>query len=151
MLRIILYLIVMVAMSGCVTKPEKSVDVAPDDLAGDFEHNSAISAESILISRQASQQYQRCLTEQIKKYVHIEMDVRESTGRILKGCDAEFNPIREAFKSDNIPANVTERYINTKRSRSTPNILRVLMFAQSRRNEATATATVKDGTRRDIH
>ncbi|MCH9698409.1 MAG: hypothetical protein K0U68_09920 [Gammaproteobacteria bacterium] len=93
-----------------------------------------------MISRQASQQYQVCLSEQIKNYVNIEMDVRESTGRIMKTCDVEFNPIRDAFKLDAIPSNVTERYISTKRSRSTPNILRVLMFAQSRREQQKKTS-----------
>ncbi len=131
MLRFLHYLVLFIFISGCTSGPEKPVQVSEP-----FEHNPAISADSILISRAASQQYQFCITEQIKDYVNIEMHVRESTGRIMKACDAEFNPIREAFKSDNVPSKVTERYINTKRSRTTPNILRVLMFAQSRREQA---------------
>ena len=69
------------------------------------------------------------------------MDVRQSTGEILKTCDVEFNPIREAFKKDKVPVDVTRRYINVKRSRSTPNILKLLMFAQSKRNEKTTADT----------
>lgn len=143
MLRFILYLIVAIQLSSCANKPQKQHDAPAVDVSKQFEHNPAVSAESILISRQASHQYQICLTEQIKKFVHVDMDVRESTGRILKICDSEFNPIREAFKADNIPGKVTERYLNTKRSRSTPNILRVLMFAQSRRDEAKGAASQK--------
>ncbi|MEE9425365.1 MAG: hypothetical protein V3V18_10380 [Methylococcales bacterium] len=130
MLRFVVFLTVVLALYGCANKPEKTVDSSTS-----FEHNPAISAEAILISRAASQQYQVCLTEQIKRYVNIDMHVRQSSGEILKACESEFNPIREAFKAEDIPSQVTERYISTKRSRSTPNILRVLMFAQSRREQ----------------
>jgi hypothetical protein len=130
MLRFVACLVVVLVLSGCANKPEKTVDSSTS-----FEHNPAISAEAILISRAASQQYQVCLTEQIKQYVNVDMHIRQSTGEIIKACEHEFNPIREAFKAEDIPSQVTERYINTKRSRSTPNILRVLMFAQSRREQ----------------
>ena len=130
MLRFVACLVVVLVLSGCVNKPEKTVDSSTS-----FEHNPAISAEAILISRAASQQYQVCLTEQIKRYVNVDMHVRQSSGEIIKACESEFNPIREAFKAEDIPSQVTERYISTKRSRSTPNILRVLMFAQSRREQ----------------
>lgn len=131
MLRFVSVVVIFLVLSSCANKPEKTVESSTS-----FEHNPAISAEAILISRAASQQYQVCLTEQIKQYVNVDMHVRQSTGRILKACEPEFNPIRDAFKAEDIPSQVTERYINTKRSRSTPNILRVLMFAQSRREEA---------------
>ncbi len=131
MLRFVSIIVIFLVLSSCANKSEKTAESSTS-----FEHNPAISAEAILISRAASLQYQACLTEQIKQYVNVDMHVRQSTGRILKACDPEFNPIRDAFKAENIPRKVTERYINTKRSRSTPNILRVLMFAQSRREAA---------------
>jgi hypothetical protein len=135
MLRLGFYLLVVLLLISCTNKSEKELESSAS-----FEHNPAISADAILISRAASQQYQHCLTEQIKRYVNIDMHVRQSSGRILKTCDPEFNPIRDAFKAENIPSQVTERYINTKRSRSTPNILRVLMYAQSRREAAQSAA-----------
>lgn len=131
MLRFVSIIVIFLVLSSCANKSEKTAESSTS-----FEHNPAISAEAILISRAASLQYQACLTEQIKQYVNVDMHVRQSTGRILKACDPEFNPIRDAFKAENIPRKVTERYINTKRSRSTPNILRVLMFAQSKREAA---------------
>jgi hypothetical protein len=140
MLRLIPGLVVVFLLFGCANKPEKATDVNSGDSSVSFEHNPAISAEAILISRAASQQYQRCLTEQIKQYVNVDMHVRQSTGRIMKACEPEFNPIRDAFKAENIPTQVTEKYIRTKRNRSTPNILRVLMFAQSKREEARSAA-----------
>ncbi len=130
MLRLVACLAVVLMLFSCANKPEKAVESSAS-----FEHNPAISAEAILISRAASQQYQGCLTEQIKQYVNVDMHVLQSTGEIIKACEPEFNPIREAFKAEDIPSQVTERYISTKRSRSTPNILRVLMFAQSRREQ----------------
>ncbi|HFD11195.1 MAG TPA: hypothetical protein ENJ32_01810 [Crenotrichaceae bacterium] len=139
MLRFFSCVLVAFILSGCANKVG-----GPPDTSESFEHNPAVSAQTILISRKSSQQYQRCLTEQIKQYVNIDMDVRVSTGRIMKACEPEFNPIREAFKADHIPSQVTERYLSTKRSRSTPNILRVLMYAQSKRDDVNTMSKKQD-------
>ena len=77
--------------------------------------------------------YHRCLDDETKKHVNDPEDSRKLTDTILMACDAKLSPIKEAFQEEKVPANLSERYLQRKRSQAAQQIVQVVMGAHALR------------------
>lgn len=81
--------------------------------------------------QQGKNRYDACLNEQLVKNIAREADPRAVTDAILKACEEQLHPIRNAFISEKVPTEMIDRYLRQQRSRAAQSLVRELMGAQA--------------------
>lgn len=79
----------------------------------------------------ASNQYQRCMGEQLSSYLDSGQDPRGITDAILKQCESQLQPMRDAFIAEKVPPEMADRYLHKTRTHAARNLIREVMAMQA--------------------
>lgn len=80
--------------------------------------------------------YQRCMGEALRAQVDNKQDSRALTDAILKKCEPQLQPMREAFAAEKVPTEIAERYLKKTRTQAARNLIREVMAMQAVRGAA---------------
>lgn len=103
-----------------------------NDVAADSKwESSQLSMETIDTVRSTTQKYHQCVDKELNQITLAGKDSRAVTDFVLKKCDYQLKPIQDAFAQENVSPAITKRYLRRKRTQTTRNVLRLVMFTQS--------------------
>ena len=80
------------------------------------------------------EQYQKCLNDETHTHVNDKDDSRRVSDLILRNCEGKLNTIKEAFDAEKVPGVISDRYIQSKRSRAAQQVVKVVMSAEAGRS-----------------
>ena len=94
---------------------------------------STLSPATMETANRTVSVYHACISQKIDAFRKVELDSRAITDEIMKQCDSELNPIKDAFAAENVPPPITDRYIRRKRTQATRKVLQTMMTYQAMR------------------
>ncbi len=94
---------------------------------------STLSPETMETANRTVSAYHACISRKIGAFRKAELDSRAVTDEIMKLCDSQLNPIKDAFAVENVPPSITDRYIQRKRTQATRKVLQTMMTYQAMR------------------
>ena len=97
---------------------------------------TTLAPQTIEKTRTATQAYHVCLSNEIKSLQHARLDSRDATNVILKKCESELTPIRDALLAEQVPPKIADRFLFRKRNQAVRKLLQLMMFAESQREAA---------------
>lgn len=78
--------------------------------------------------------YQHCIDAEGQGIASRQADARELANEVLKKCEAQLTPLREAFLSEGVSEQEADRYLRKTRTYAARNLLRALMEIQAVRS-----------------
>jgi hypothetical protein len=97
---------------------------------------SKLKASTIEAVNRQTAIYQQCIDTEGQGIASREADARELANEVLKKCEAQLTPLREAFLSEGVSAQEADRYLRKTRTYAARNLLRALMEVQAMRGAA---------------
>ncbi len=94
---------------------------------------STLSPETMETANRTVSDYHTCITQKIGAFRKAELDSRAVTDEIMKQCDSQLNPIKDAFAAENVPPSIADRYIRRKRTQTTRKVLQTMMTYEAMR------------------
>ena len=98
---------------------------------------STLSDKTLAKVNAGVEDYFKCLNDETLKHVQDKDDSRRVTDLILGNCEKRLGAVKEAFDAEKVPANLSERYLRSKRSRGAQQVVKVVMQAQALRHAET--------------
>lgn len=98
---------------------------------------STLSDKTLAKVKAGVEDYFKCLNDETLKHVQDKDDSRRVTDLILGNCEKRLGAVKEAFDAEKVPANLSERYLRSKRSRGAQQVVKVVMQAQALRHAET--------------
>lgn len=99
---------------------------------------SVLKPETIEKVYGATNDYHRCMGEEIGKDSDPGADPRAIADAILKTCEVRLNAMREAFIGEGVPEAIADRYLRKTRTQAANSLLRETMALQAQRQNAAA-------------
>ena len=93
---------------------------------------STLSDRTIESIQEQTLVYHQCLDRELNGIREKISDSRNATNRVLKQCEAQLDPIRDALVAEQVPTEIANRYLLRKRHQAARQVLKYMMFAQSR-------------------
>ena len=93
---------------------------------------STLSEKTIEAIQQQTLVYHQCLDRELNGMRETIADSRDATNRVLKQCEALLDPIRDSLVAEKVPQEIATRYLLRKRHQAARQVLKFVMFAQSR-------------------
>ncbi len=78
--------------------------------------------------------YQQCVNEDTQAHINDKMDSRALTDAVLKRCEEKLGAVKTAFDQEKVPAEISERYMRSRRTHAARNILKTIMGIQAMRS-----------------
>ncbi|MGR9107570.1 MAG: hypothetical protein ACU843_11630 [Gammaproteobacteria bacterium] len=101
-------------------------------VAAEEQWNPSILSEGTIAEIQKQNLvYQKCLGQQVAAFHESDFDSREASNRVLKKCENELDPIRNALLKEKVPLEIANRYLLRKRHQAAREVLKYMMFAES--------------------
>jgi len=94
---------------------------------------SSLSDETLKKVQLALVDYQRCINEDTQARINDRLDSRAMTDAILKQCEEKLGAVKTAFDQEKVPAEVSDRYMRSRRTHAARNILKTIMGIQALR------------------
>lgn len=92
---------------------------------------STLSDRTIEAIQQQTLVYQRCLERTMSTFSGTEFDSRHASNWVLKQCENQLDPIRNALLEEEVPVEIANRYLLRKRHQAARQVLQTMMFAES--------------------
>ncbi|MDD5033299.1 MAG: hypothetical protein PHE55_00960 [Methylococcaceae bacterium] len=108
-------------LAGCQSTPVQERTQTESD--GEW-HRSTLSEQTIAKVNAGVADYRQCLTDAIVAQAKDRRDPRDIANTILKTCEPQLPAIKTAFDAENVPANLSERYLRKTRSQGAQSVLR---------------------------
>ena len=100
--------------------------------AEDQWNPSTLSNSTIEAIQKQTVVYHQCLDRQVAAFNETNFDSRDASNRVLKQCEDKLDPIRTALLEEKVPLEIANRYLLRKRHQAARQVLKYMMFAQSR-------------------
>lgn len=111
--------------------------IAASAMAGESEWQaSTLTPATLKKVYQAAGVYQNCVGNALRAQINNKQDSRAVTDGILKQCEPQLQPMRDAFTSEKVPAEIADRYLQKTRTQTARNLLREVMATQAVRGAA---------------
>ncbi len=109
---------------------------APTILADPAEtwQATTLSDETLQKVQQTLVSYQQCVNDQTQGHINDKLDSRAITDIVLKQCEPKLGAVKTAFDAEKVPAEVSERYMRSRRTHAARNILKTVMGIQALRS-----------------
>ena len=94
---------------------------------------TTLTDETIEHIQKAKYKYMQCVTDEVQKKTYIKMDSRVATDVILQKCEPALSDVRTVFSKENVPVQITDRYLKKTRTQTARKVLKQLMYAEAAR------------------
>ncbi|MEE9356058.1 MAG: hypothetical protein V3U75_10760 [Methylococcaceae bacterium] len=121
-IRFILLSMTIFLLAAC-SQPKKQEDVW---------QSSTLAASTITQVKSAKLHYQQCISKKVQQEQATLTDSRIATDRILKLCENTLGEIRQAFRQENVPDHISDRYLKRTRTQTARNVLQYMMFENAK-------------------
>ena len=98
---------------------------------------STLSEKTLAKVNSGVEEYQTCLNKETQAHVNDKDDSRKVADLILRNCEKPLGVVKEAFDAEKVPAQISDRYLRSKRSRAAQQVVKVVMSAQAARYSET--------------
>lgn len=98
----------------------------------------ALKTETIEKIHAQTQNYHQCMGQELLKFTDPAADPRNIADAVLKICEAQLTPMREAFVAEGVPEAQADRYLRRVRTQAANNLLRETMMMQAQRQAGAA-------------
>lgn len=115
-------LLLWAALSGC-----PALVLAEE---GQWEPSQLKDSTIEAVHRQ-SEIYRRCIDTEGRGVASAERDARDLANEVLKKCEAQLTPLREALLNEGVSSQEADRYLRKTRTYAARNLLRALMEVQA--------------------
>ncbi|MGZ8216861.1 hypothetical protein [Methylomagnum sp.] len=78
--------------------------------------------------------YEQCVNDETHTHLNDKEDSRRVTDLILQSCEDELSAVKAPFQAEQVPDQISERYLRSKRSLAAQQVLRVVMATQAVRS-----------------
>ena len=97
---------------------------------------SKLKASTLETAHRQTANYQHCIDTEGQGIVSRDADAQTLANEVLKKCEVQLTPLREAFLSEGVSEQEADRYLRKTRTYAARNLLRALMEVQAMRGGA---------------
>ena len=94
---------------------------------------STLKPETVAKANAAIKRYERCLNDETVSRAAEKKDFRAIGDQVLQICEPVLACVKSAYRTENVPDVVSERYMRQTRSRGAQSLMRFLEAAQAQR------------------
>jgi hypothetical protein len=92
---------------------------------------STLTEQTLKKIQAGSFDYQQCLNQQLMAGIPAETDESVVTNNILGRCEQRLKPIKATFDAEKVPEDISDRYLNQKRTHAKRNVQRFVRSVQA--------------------
>ncbi len=109
-----------------------TVTAFADDTKNEWQ-NTTLSDATIKKIQDAQYQYKKCVSAEMQKPSHQELESRKATEAIMKQCESVLTQMREVYLAEKVPETIADRHLRQMRMQTTRNVLQGMMFSEAAR------------------
>lgn len=132
---------------GCGSTPVTEKPAAAAEQKSQWQA-STLSQQTIDKANAVVQDYRLCLSDETKARINDQGDSRAIADLILRQCEPRLTPVKTLFDAEQVPAEISERYLRKNRSHGAQFVLRTVMAAQAMRAGEEEEAKQKDNSKK---
>lgn len=96
-------------------------------------HASTLDPKTIDQANAAIKGYEKCLNDEALGRVKQQLDPRDIGDQVLQNCEPRLSDIKTVLRAEQVPDEISERYMRQTRSRGAQSLMRFLQAVQAQR------------------